>query len=139
MTGLAEAWLRPFAPGQEPTLAEALAALGREILAAEAVPAAEFEAADATSRGLVGFLLAQQSAPPLPAHRRPLQAEAPLFATLPIAAEQRVGEAPSIRGALRFQIVTTQQEMERRFDPLAVARSLIETAAPPAPAVLAGG
>jgi hypothetical protein len=48
-------------------------------------------------------------------------AEAPLFATLPIHPDQRKGEAPSIRGALRFHMLSTQQEMERAFDPDALS------------------
>jgi hypothetical protein len=49
---------------------------------------------------------------------------APLLATLPIHPDQRIGETPSIRGALRFHIVTTQQEMERGFDAPALAAAL---------------
>ena len=71
---LAEAWLRPFWPGQ-------------------------------------------QLAAPRDARTLPLLAEAPLFATLPIHPDQRKDEGPAIRGALRFHILSTQQEMERGFDP----------------------
>jgi hypothetical protein len=39
-----------------------------------------------------------------------------LFATLPIHPDQRPGEEPSIRGALRFHIVSAHQDYERRFD-----------------------
>jgi hypothetical protein len=65
-----------------------------------------------------------QEAPPRPADRLPLLAEAPLLATLPIHPDQRKGETPSIRGALRFHVVSTQQEMERGFDAPALARRL---------------
>jgi hypothetical protein len=61
-----------------------------------------------------------------------LLAEAPLFATLPIHADQRKGEGPSIRGALRFHIVSTQQEMERGFDPAALSMRLREQGRNPA-------
>jgi len=61
-----------------------------------------------------------------PATRLPLQAEPVLFTTLPIHAEQRHGEGIAIRGALRFQIVTTQQELERRFDAPALAEALMQ-------------
>ena len=58
-----------------------------------------------------------QLAAPRDARTLPLLAEAPLFATLPIHPDQRKGEGPSIRGALRFHMLSTQQEMERGFDP----------------------
>ncbi|MCX7374591.1 MAG: hypothetical protein NTW56_19525 [Alphaproteobacteria bacterium] len=68
---------------------------------------------------------AQRSPPPM-ANHLPLMAEAPLLATIPIHAEQRVGETVAIKGALRFHIVSTQQEMERGFDgpKLALALSM---------------
>jgi len=61
-----------------------------------------------------------------PATRLPLLAEPVLFATLPIHAEQREGEGIAIRGALRFQIVTTQPELKRRFDAPALAEALMQ-------------
>ena len=54
-------------------------------------------------------------------------AEGPLFATLPIHADQRIGEAPYIRGALRFHLVSAQQEAERRFDAPRLAVRLLAT------------
>jgi hypothetical protein len=105
--------LRGAAPGREQALAGAIAGLHHAALAAEPPPAGELAdgVADAAARRLA--TLAQED--PVPAHRLPLEAEPVLFATLPIHADQRVGEAPAIRGALRFHIVTTQQELERRF------------------------
>ncbi len=125
VTALAEAWLRPHASGAEPRLAETLARLGSDILGRAAAPAEERAAMEAEAASLPRRLAARQERPPASADRLPLAAEAPLLATLPIHPDQRVGETPSIRGALRFHIVTTQQEMERGFDPAALARNLL--------------
>jgi hypothetical protein len=126
VTAMAEAWLRPqLAPEEVPALAAALAALHAEALAAEPPPEPERAGAVAAGEVLRTHLAALQAAPPLPAHKLPMLAEAPLFATLPIAPEQRVGETPAIRGALRFHLVSAQQEMERAFDAPALARALV--------------
>jgi hypothetical protein len=114
---LAEAWLRPLWPGQEQILLKHLVSLHAAIMAKEEPPEAEKQAFTASLTALPGHLAGLQLAPPHSATSLPLLAEAPLFATLPIHADQRKGEGPSIRGALRFHIVSTQQEMERGFDP----------------------
>ena len=114
---LAEAWLRPLWPGQEQILLENLVSLHAAIMAKEEPPESEKQAFTASLAALPGHLAGLQLAPPHSATSLPLLAEAPLFATLPIHADQRKGEGPSIRGALRFHIVSTQQEMERGFDP----------------------
>jgi len=122
---LAEAWLRPHASGAEAALAEALVRLHAAILA-ESPPPAGLEAAKAAVPAAIAAHLARlQLAPPRPAHTLPLEAAAPLLATLPIHPDQRRGEEPAILGALRFHVVTTQQEMERRFDAPAIAARLI--------------
>jgi hypothetical protein len=125
VTALAEAWLRPHAPGREEALAAALTAIGARILAAAPVPPEESDSlagvADAQQRHLTGL----QARPPFSADRLPLLAEAPLLATLPIHPDQRIGETPAIRGALRFHIVATQQEMERAFDASELAAHLV--------------
>jgi hypothetical protein len=121
---MAEAWLRPHAEGRTEALAEAIVALHAAALGRETPP--EEEAAD-VAQSLRAFpvqLAARQLEAPAAPDRVPLLAEAPLFATLPIHADQRVGEAPAIRGALRFHIVSTQQEMERRFDPAGLAAAM---------------
>jgi len=112
-------------PGREAALAAALSAIGTRLLAEADAPAAERPALDAVADSLARILMLRQDQPPLPADRLPLSAEAPLLATLPIHPDQRRGETPAIRGALRFHIVTTQQEMERAFAPAALARRLI--------------
>lgn len=123
VTGVAEAWLRSLAPGREPDLAEALAALHDAALAAEPPP--PDQAATMQGASIRAWLAGLQTAPPQRSHERALLAEAPLFATLPIHPDKRIGESPAIRGALRFHIVSTQQEMERGFDPeVLVARLL---------------
>lgn len=124
VTVLAEAWLRPHAAGEEARLAAALAGIGGTILAAADAPAEEREALDAAREGLPRLLATAQESPPNSADRLRLTAEAPLLATLPIHPDQRIGETPSIRGALRFHIVSTQQEMERGFDPGALFQDL---------------
>lgn len=124
VTALAEAWLRPHLPGREAALADALAALAGDVIEAVSAPAEARETLDAARAALPHHLTTLQAAPPLGADRLPLLAEAPLLATLPIHPDQRLGETPAIRGALRFHIVTTQQEMERAFDAAALAANL---------------
>ena len=87
-------------------------------------PPEERDTLDSKKAALLRHLARLQERPPASADRLELQAEAPLLATLPIHPDQRVGETPSIRGALRFHIVTTQQEMERTFDAPALATAL---------------
>lgn len=125
LAAVAEAWLRPaLPPGREAALATGLVRLHAASLAAEPPPAEEAAAATAMAAALTGHLAGLQLAPPRPANLLPLLAEAPLFATLPIHPDQRRGEEPAIRGALRFHVVSTQQEMERRFDPRSLAARL---------------
>jgi hypothetical protein len=125
---LAEAWLRPHAAGRDDALSAAIIALHAAALAVEPPPPEEAEGAAQSLRAFPGQLAARQQAPPMPSNTVPLLAEAPLFATMPIHPDQRVGEAPSIRGALRFHIVSTEQEMERIFDPAGLAAALVATA-----------
>lgn len=124
VTALAEAWLRPHAPGREGALAAGLAALATELIQAADAPEEERDSLAAARDALPHHLATLQDSPPHSADRLPLLAEAPLFATLPIHPEQRIGETPAIKGALRFHIVTTQQEMERAFDAPALAVAL---------------
>lgn len=126
---LAEAWLRPHLPpptsrGAEDALGAALARMAADAIAAEGPPEEEREAARAAADGVAGHLAGLRLGPPRPAHRLPLLAEAPLLATIPVAPEQRVGESEAIRGALRFHTVSSQQEMERAFDPAPLAARL---------------
>jgi hypothetical protein len=122
---MAESWLRPHAAGREDALAAAIVALHAAGLAQETPPPEEAEDAAQSRRAFPGQLAARIQAPAVATHKMPLLAEAPLFATLPIHPDQRLGEAPAIRGALRFHIVSTQQEMERRFDPAGLAARLV--------------
>ena len=116
VTALIEAHLRPHAPGQEAYLAQRLVALHEAALLSETPPIEEAPSAADARDALPHALATRQLEPPRPADRLPLLAEAVLFATLPVHPEQRQGESIAIKGALRFQIVTTQQELERRFD-----------------------
>lgn len=124
VVALAEAWLRPAVPGREAALAAALADIGAAVLDPPDAPAEKRESLRAAAAALRTHLAGLQSAPPASADRLPLLAESPLLATLPIHPDQRRGETPSIRGALRFHVVTTQQEMERAFDRAGLARAL---------------
>jgi len=124
VTALAEAWLRPHAPGREAALAAGLAAIGARVIDAADAPPEEHETLAAAKASLPRHLAGLQDRPAASADRLKLLAEAPLLATLPIHPDQRVGETPSIRGALRFHIVTTQEEMERAFDAPALAVAL---------------
>lgn len=124
LAALAEAWLRPHVPGREAALSASLARLAGAVIDAADAPAEERASLDAARDALPHHLLALQQAPPRSADRLPLLAEAPLLATMPIHPDQRIGETPSIRGALRFHVVSTQQEMERAFDAPALAANL---------------
>lgn len=130
VAALLEAHFRPHFPGSEPLLADWLVAQQADTLRREPPPDEEMASADIARDILPRHLAELQSAPPIPAHRLPLLAEPILFATLPIHAEQRKGESIAIRGALRFQIVTTQQELERRFDAPALAMAIRQSGPP---------
>ncbi len=121
LSALFESGLRPHAAGREAALAAAMTSVHATALARETPPEAEA----ATTWELPHRLAAQQQEAPWTADRLPLSAEPVLFATLPIHADQRQGESIAIRGALRFQVVTTQQEWERRFDPAGLAAALL--------------
>lgn len=125
VAALAEAWLRPHLPGREAALADALVAMAGQVIEAAPAPAEARETLAAAQASLPRHLAELQEAPPRSADRLPLLAEAPLLATLPIHPDQRIGETPAIRGALRFHIVTTQQEMERAFNAPALAANLV--------------
>ena len=130
MTALVEAWLRPhLRPDAEAALIGGLVRLHATILAAQPPPAEHQAVAADLAAALPGHLVALQLAPPRAANLLPLLAEAPLLATLPIHPDQRKGETPSIKGALRFHVVTTQQEMERRFDAAALAAAIPDSTA----------
>jgi hypothetical protein len=122
---VAEAWLRPAIPGREAALAAGLLALHERLHErVEAMPQAEAASAEAARGAFPNLLAAAQALPPIPPDKRALLADAPLFATLPVHPDQRVGETPAIRGALRLHIVATQQEMERGFDRDGLAEAL---------------
>lgn len=125
VTAVLEAHLRPHVAGDLAFLADGMLRMHAAALLAEPPPPEEQAGSDAARDGMPGHLAELQMAPPQPADRIRLLAEPVLFATLPIHAEQRKGESLAIRGALRFQIVTTQQELERRFDAAPLASRLI--------------
>lgn len=125
VTALLEAHLRPHAPGQEALLADRLVALHQTALLSQPPPIEEAPSAADARDALPHYLATLQLDPANPADRLPLLAEAILFATLPVHPEQRRGESIAIKGALRFQMVTTQQELERRFDAAKTAGNLL--------------
>lgn len=116
LTAMAESWMRPHAVGAEAKLANALSRLMSEVIEAADPPAGERDDLRAAGAAIPRHLATLQDSPPQPADRLPLLAEAPLLATLPIHPDQRRGETPSICGALRFHVVSAQQELERGFD-----------------------
>lgn len=125
VTALIEAHLRPHAQGAEEALRVALIALHQAALDVEPPPPEEAGTAADAREALPHHLARLQQEPAHPAHRLPLLAESVLFATLPIHSDQRHGESLAIKGALRFQVVSTQQEMERRFDAGETVRNLL--------------
>ena len=122
---MAEAWLRPFVAQSHEALVEALVALHER--SAAAAPASErpSDSAAADPARIRADLLLRTLAPPRAANKLQLTAEKPLLATLPIHADQRRDETPSIIGALRFHIVSAQQDMERLFEPAGIAAGLV--------------
>jgi hypothetical protein len=125
MGALAEAWLRPHASGLESALAAALVGWHAAALAAEPPPPEEADSARHAAAAFARHLDTLQQRAPVPAQKMPLQADAPLLATIPVHPDQRVGETPAIRGALRFHVVSSQQEMERRFDAALLAANMM--------------
>lgn len=125
VTALAEAWLRPHVAQRAGRLAERLAERHAAILGEDSPPSEEAGALEAAIAAFPAHLARLQMAAPHSAHRLPLLAEAPLLATLPIHPDQRRGEEAAITGALRFHIVSTQQDMERGFKPEALALKLV--------------
>lgn len=116
VAAVAESWLRPHAAGTAERVAAALAGLAQQALDSHSPPAEERAAAAAARAAIPRRLAALLAEPPRPADRLPLEALAPLFATLPIHPDQRIGEEAAIRGALRLHILATQEKMARRFD-----------------------
>ena len=106
-------------------MANKLFCLYDSALRSETPPDEEAPSAADARAALPLYLTKLQLEPPQPAHRLPLLAEPILFATLPVHADQRRGEAIAITGALRFQMVTTQQELERRFDTERLTQNLL--------------
>jgi hypothetical protein len=124
VVAMAEAWLRPHASGREAALAAALARIGAGILHDPEAPPEQRADLEAAANSLPRHLAQLQLAAPKQADKLPLLAQPTLLATLPIHPDQRIGETPAITGALRFHIVSAQQEMERAFDPPGLAAAL---------------
>lgn len=128
VAAMAESWLRPFAPGREAALAEALAGLAAEAIGSAGAPPRLAAQAEAARAGMAARLAQRQLAAPRPANTLALDAGPVLLETLPIHPDLRKGERVSILGGLRMHIVAAQQEMERRFAPAPLAAALTERA-----------
>jgi hypothetical protein len=124
LTAVVEADLRALAPGGAAALAAGLAPLHARAIRAEPPPPEEAAEGEARIEAFPRHLATLQAEPPRPPDRLALLAEPVLFATLPIHPDQRPGEEPSIRGALRFHVVSAHQEYERRFDRAGLAAAL---------------
>ncbi len=124
---MAEAWLRPYAAQPGETLVEALVALHERAAAAAPMSDRPPDSAAPDPARIRADLMLRTLAPPRPANTLHLTAEKPLLETLPIHPDQRRDETPAITGALRFHIVSSQQEMERAFDPAGLAPRLVTT------------
>ena len=121
---LTEAMLRPLAAGREAALGLALVDMHATVLTRSPCPPGEGAAAAERLAAFAHLLQVRQDAAPAEPNRMPLLAEPVLFATLPVHAEQRAGESVAIRGALRFHVVSTEQEMRRHFDLASLAYRL---------------
>lgn len=125
VAALAEARLRPYARGAEGRLADRVAAMAEEALAATEPPEHLRSKAEAAAAGYRSALARLQMAREHSATTLPLQAAPILLETLPIHPDLRRGESGSILGALRMHIVSADQELERRFDLAALAAALV--------------
>ncbi|MCS6921823.1 MAG: hypothetical protein NZM07_07925, partial [Elioraea sp.] len=125
VAALAEARLRPYARGAEGRLADRVAAMAEEALAATEPPEHLRSKAEAAAAGYRSALARLQMAREHSATTLPLQAAPILLETLPIHPDLRRGESGSILGALRMHIVSADQELERRFDLAALASALV--------------
>lgn len=123
VAAMAESWLRPHA-ADPAALADRLAALAGAAIRAEDPPESFVAAADAAEAGIAARLRQAQLAPPRPINEMRLAAAPVLLDSLPIHPDRRRGEDPAILGALRFHLVSAQDEFVRRFDPAALARAL---------------
>ncbi|WP_198669042.1 hypothetical protein [Elioraea thermophila] len=125
VAALVEARLRPHARGAEGRLADRVAAMAEEALAATEPPEHLRGEAQAAAAGYRSTLARLQMAREHGATTLPLQAGPILLETLPIHPDLRRGEAVSILGALRMHVVSADQELERRFDLAALASALL--------------
>jgi hypothetical protein len=124
VAAMAESWLRPFAPGREGALAEALAGFAAGAVRRAGTPERLAAEAEAAAAGYAARLAQRQLAAPAPANTLALDAGPVLLETLPIHPDLRKGERVSILGGLRMHIVAAQQEMERHFAPAPLAAAL---------------
>jgi hypothetical protein len=122
---MAESWLRPFVANRQDRLIDALISLHSRVAAASDTPGRTPDSLAVALLRIRSDLSLRALAPPRPADKLPLTAEEPLLATLPVHFDQRKDETPAITGALRFHIVSAQQDMERAFDPAALAARLV--------------
>jgi hypothetical protein len=128
LTLAAGRWLLPHARHPD-RLALALGELGAAALeeaGAHGDPAARADAVAALRRRLAGLPVE----PPVGPATMVLAAGPVLLETLPIHPDQRRDERPAILGGLRMNFLAMLQDMERAFDPLALAQALEAHPAP---------
>ena len=125
---MAEAWLRPHAPGREAALAAALAAIGAPCW----LPARRRRRSapawmhrGTPCRGTWRSCSRRRRGRPTSCRCWPRRRCSPPCPSIPTSGSAR--RRPS-SGALRFHMVSAQQEMERRFDPPALAARLLAEA-----------
>lgn len=124
IAAMAEAWLRPHVREPERLVAP-IAALAAGAIQTAGVPPQHEEEAEARIAALPARLARLQLAPPHASTELPLESAPVLLETLPIHPDLRKGETVSILGALRMHLVSAEQDLERGFDPAALAEALL--------------
>ncbi|WP_291296578.1 hypothetical protein [Elioraea sp.] len=124
VAAMAESWLRPHAPDPA-LLVPPLAAIVTSAIATVGVPEAFAPEAEAATAAILPKLARLQLGPTHEPTTLPLDSAPVLLATLPIHPDLRKGENVSILGALRMHLVSAHQDMQREFDPAALAAALV--------------
>jgi len=134
---LAEGLLRPHAggPGGAAALGARLAALYRDVLAAERRPPHRPDGWDDLAGPFALRLAEAQAAPPRGPAEIAAHACRRVTETLPIQPEHKRADRESIHGGVKFQFLALHDALLRALDPAAVAADLLAGAPVPEPAL----
>lgn len=127
---MAEAYLRPYADGGAPAVADRLVAFYPEILASESLPdyrtgwQPEVDAFSAR-------MAAARERPARPVTEIATHSARVVFNALPIHTRYRNADEEMVFNSIRFAMVALRQRMEREIDGAAVCRDILAAAAAP--------